>query len=213
MRLAPVAFAILFGACGSGSDSPSTATGPSPNPAPSSPTSPTAPPASGCSVSIAGVPSLVAASSGRYSFTITTASNCAWAAGTDVPWAKVEPDFGQGQATAALTVEANTASSGRTANMSVSGQLFRVIQSSCPVTVNPTRLEEGSGGGNTQIAVTTSEGCRWTAVSSESWVRVRTPSGTGSGMVALELTANTGDVRHAFVTIGGQRVNITQRAR
>ncbi len=31
--------------------------------------------------------------------------------------------------------------------------------------------------------------------------------------IALDITANPGDVRHAFLTIAGQRVNVTQQRR
>jgi hypothetical protein len=83
----------------------------------------------------------------------------------------------------------------------------------CPYIVDPTNIEEGNDEGGAEINLTTFAGCPWTATPSESWIEVRPASGAGPGNIRLEVTRNTGSARHAFVTVAGQRVNVTQRGR
>ena len=56
------------------------------------------------------------------------------------------------------------------------------------------------------------DGCSWTAVSRDSWIRVtRGASGSGDGTVELSVDANQADdKRSGTVEIGGVTVKITQ---
>jgi hypothetical protein len=213
-RLAPLTLCILIAACGGANDSSlSPAAGPAgPSPVPSPTPSPSP---SSCNATITGLPSSVSTGTGRYPFTITIASNCAWTARTEVSWADVAPGSGSGNATPTLNVNENTAFFTRTLTVIVNGQSFQATQASvtCSNTLDRTSLDESSGGGSASVKLTTMDGCGWTATASESWIRVVTPSGTGSATIYFELAPNTGDVRHAFVTIAGQRVDVTQRRR
>jgi hypothetical protein len=157
----------------------------------------------------------VSALSGRYTFTITIASGCAWTATTDVSWADVAPGSGQGNGTPMLNVNENPNRDARTVTVSVNSQSFRVTQNAvgCGYALNPSSIDAGAEGGGASVVLTATAGCLWTAVASESWIRVLTPNGTGSGTVNLDIASNSSDVRHAFVTIAGQRVNITQQRR
>lgn len=130
-------------------------------------------------------------------------------------WADVAPGSGQGSATPVLNVGENTNFDARTITVTVNGQSFRVTQNavSCSYTLNPTSLDESPDGGSASVSLTATAGCTWTATASEGWIRVLTPSGTGSGTINLDLAPNPSDVRHAFLTIAGQRVNVTQRRR
>jgi hypothetical protein len=67
-------------------------------------------------------------------------------------------------------------------------------------------------GGNGNVTVNTATGCAWTATSSAPWlIVVDGASGTGTGVVAFQVAANTtGQARTAFLSIAGQTFNINQ---
>ena len=166
-------------------------------------------------MNVAGLPSSVAAAGNRYTFSITTAANCAWTAATDVTWADVAPGSGQGNATPALTVAPHTERDARTLTVTINGLRIPITQHivPCTYTLDRTAFDEGAQGGGIVVALTTLGGCAWTASASEGWIAVRTPSGAGSTAVTFELAPNLGDVRHAFLTVAGQQVNVTQQGR
>jgi hypothetical protein len=67
-------------------------------------------------------------------------------------------------------------------------------------------------GGTGNVTVNTSNLCAWSATSSESWVTIVSgTSGTGTGVVAFQVAANTtGQMRTATLTIGRQTFIVTQ---
>jgi len=208
-RLVPVALAILVGACSGTGDS---STGPSPVASPG--TSGVPPPGgSSCTPGVTGLPTFVPHEASSFPFAITVASGCEWTARTDVTWAGVAPSSGQGNAALTLSVEENARVDGRSLTVTVGAQSFRMSQvGGCSYSLDPTSLNEGGGGGSARVDVTTTlPGCSWTATAGESWVRVLTPSGTGSGTVVLELDPNPSDERHTNLMIAGIRVEVTQR--
>ena len=128
-------------------------------------------------------------------------------------WADVTPGSGQGTHTMLLQVGEHTRLDGRTVNIVINGQSFRITQDpvGCVYTISPMALEIADQGGQLTFFLNTPVGCGWQAVASDSWISVRTPNGTGGGSIVLQIAPNTGDVRQGFVTIAGQRINITQR--
>jgi hypothetical protein len=212
---AALALILVMAACGGGTDTAqSVSTGPSPVPtAPAPDTAPAPPTSSTCAPSIAGLPSSVPYQGGRYPFTISLPASCQWTSRTDQTWADVAPGSGSGNSTAQLNVNENTRLDPRTLTVTINTQSFRITQNvpGCSYTLDPTSLEESGGGGSARVTVTTGSNCSWTATASEAWIRVLTTSGVGSATINLDLAPNTSDVRHAFVTIAGQRVNVTQR--
>jgi hypothetical protein len=114
-----------------------------------------------------------------------------------------------------LTVEQNTRpDDARTATVTVNSTPFRVTQNRfiCSYTLDRTSLDQEPGGGNARVTLTTRDWCPWTATSSESWLRVVTPSGTGSATIVVDLAFNSSSVeRRAILTIAGQRVEVIQR--
>lgn len=162
-----------------------------------------------------GLPTSVSADAARYSFSIAIASTCDWTAKSDASWADVAPGSGRGNATLTLTVEQNTRhDDSRTATVTVNGAPYRVTQNRfvCSYAVNPTSFDQGPGGGNVQIALTTQHQCPWTATASESWIRVLTPSGNGSAAVSVDLESHSTNVdRRGYLTIAGIRVDVLQR--
>ena len=130
-------------------------------------------------------------------------------------WADVAPGSGQGNASPTLNVNANTTFFTRQFTVNVNGQVIQATQAgaNCSYTVDPTSLEESFEGGRAWVNVSTTEGCGWTVTASEGWIRVLTTSGAGSATIFIELSPNSGDVRNAFLTVAGQRVDVRQRRR
>ena len=226
-RVTPLAFCaaiLLHAGCG-GTDSmtsptpsgtpPSSTPPPAPSPTPSPSPSPSPGPTS-CPTGVTGLPSNVPDAERRYTFTVEALSNCTWAARVDVGWANIAPGSGQGNGSMVLAVEQNTSRDSRTVTVTVNSQSVRVIQDPprCLYTVSPTNLDVNSDTNNASIVVTTTlSGCPWTATASESWLRAVPSSGNTSATITVEIGTNPGDVRHAFLTIAGQRVNVTQQKR
>ena len=211
-----VMFLVAAAAACSGSDGGSTPTPTSPSPSPSPTPSPGPAPSPGCTASVTGVPSPLPWNGGRFQFTITIGSGCAWTARTDVTWADISPGSGNGTTAATLNVAQSAQPDSRTVSLIIGNQSFPYVQSaptSCITSLSPASQEVADQGGVLTIVVTAPDGCSWTAATSASWIRVATPSGTGSGSVSLDVSANPGAARQAFVTIGNQQASITQRAR
>jgi hypothetical protein len=162
---------------------------------------------------VTGIPTSVPYQGGRYQFSISLSGNCQWTASSDSSWGDVAPSTGTGSATPTLSISENTRLDTRTLTVTISGQSFRTVQNipGCSYTLDKTFLEESGGGGSARVALTTGAACSWTASASEGWIRVLNPSGVGSATIDLDLAANPSDVRHAFLTIAGQRVDVTQR--
>ncbi|MFA6291899.1 MAG: BACON domain-containing carbohydrate-binding protein, partial [Victivallales bacterium] len=86
--------------------------------------------------------------------------------------------------------------------------------SGCAYTITPANATLGSGASSSTVAVGTTPGCAWTAVSGVPWITVTSgASGNGSGTVAYSVAANTGTtVRSGTMTIAGQSFIVNQAA-
>lgn len=204
-------------ACSGGdSDSPgSTPTGPTSTPSGPTSTPPTGSPSQpSCAATITDLPATVPTRGGSYVLSLLVASDCTWTAVAQAEgWAFISPASGRGSATPTLRVLENVRTDTRTLLINVNGQTFRTVQDgvACIYTLNSPGLEVGQDATTLALVVTAPAGCAWTAVSSESWLAVRTPSGVGNGTINLDIPRNTGDTRQAFVTVANHRIVVTQR--
>jgi hypothetical protein len=83
----------------------------------------------------------------------------------------------------------------------------------CAFAISSLAVSVGATSGPTQLTVTTTNGCAWTAVSSQAFLAITSGSGaTGTGTVTFTVAANTGAQRAANITVGGQTVVVTQLA-
>jgi hypothetical protein len=84
----------------------------------------------------------------------------------------------------------------------------------CSYTVSPSSLSFDASGGSGSVTVTTSSSCSWTAASDKGWMSITGgSSSTGTGVVSVSLTPNTGpEARTGTLTIAGQAVAVTQHA-
>jgi hypothetical protein len=83
----------------------------------------------------------------------------------------------------------------------------------CTFSVAPASKSFGSGGGPATVAVTTTTGCGWTAVSNATWLTVVTGSASGTGSATVNYTAaanTTTTSRSGTLTVAGQTVTVTQ---
>ena len=214
-RCAVLLVASAIAACGSDSGSPST-TAPTPPPsgAPSPGPAPSPAPQPACSASLPDLPGNVPARGGTFTVSVIIASNCTWnATSLAEGWATITPTSGRGSTTATLRVMENVRTDSRSFILSINAQSFPVIQDgiTCVYSLGAPNVEIGNDAGRIPVVVSTQADCRWTATSSEGWIIVRTPSGTGSGTINLDVERNTGETRQAFVTVANQRITITQR--
>jgi hypothetical protein len=81
----------------------------------------------------------------------------------------------------------------------------------CSYALDRTSFDQTASGGNLRIILTTREWCPWTVTASERWLRVLTPSGTGSATISVDLEPQTSSAqRRAYLTVGGVRVDVLQ---
>src|SRR4029077_1863708 len=85
---------------------------------------------------------------------------------------------------------------------------------SCSFSIAPGSQSIGAGGGNgTNITVTTSAGCPWTAHSNASWITLTSPANaSGPGTATFTVGANNGGARSGSLTIAGQTFTVNQAA-
>ena len=84
----------------------------------------------------------------------------------------------------------------------------------CTFSLSQSSLSFGAPGGSVSVGVTTGAGCSWTATSDRGWMAIDSgASGTGSGTVAVRVTANTNaGERTGTLTIAGQSLAVRQDA-
>ena len=103
------------------------------------------------------------------------------------------------------------------------GQNFLVTQagqitdtnppSGCTITLSPTSRIHGFNGGTGLVSVTTSAGCAWNVVNTNSWVSIQSGlNQTNSGAVFYSVAANPNAASRAGnVLIGGQPFRLIQQ--
>lgn len=171
----------------------------------------------GCTFAIAPSSQSIAASGGTGSVAVTSQTNCAWTAASNVDWITLTSGAsGNGSGTVNYSVAANTSTSSRTGTITIAGQTFTVTQSggsNCTFTIAPTSQNFAASGGTASINVTSQSGCNWTATSNADWLTITSgTNGSGNGVVNYSVAANTGAARSGTLTIAGQTFTVTQAA-
>jgi hypothetical protein len=115
-----------------------------------------------------------------------------------------------------VTAAANPTLSQRSGTVTVAGQTFTVTQAAntCTYSISPAGQNVPAAGGTASTTVTASDAaCSWTAVSSDTWLTVTTPSGTGTGQASFTVDVNlTTSQRTGTVTVAGQTFTVSQAA-
>lgn len=137
-----------------------------------------------------------AAANNSGKFMIT--SNTNWTITSSQPWLTVNVDSGAGDVVITAVAEANTASSGRTAQLTVSGSGFNEV---ITVTQNGAGTDPVLSVSTTALTVNKTENSTatfsitsntdWSVTSYESWLNVSNGSGSGNATITLTAAANT----------------------
>ena len=173
------------------------------------------PPPGACGYSVNPTSGTEPATGGTGSFSVTTTAGCAWTATTAASWVHITSGTsGSGSGSVIFTVDANPGAS-RSATITAGDQTYTVNQTGqtvgCAYSISPTSGTEPAAGGTGSFAVTTTDGCAWTAATAASWVHITAgTSGTGSGTVSYSADANVGPARSATITAGGQAYTVNQ---
>ena len=82
----------------------------------------------------------------------------------------------------------------------------------CSYAINPAGQQFSAQGGSGEVAISTQNGCPWTAQSNVNWIAIASESnGSGPGIVKYLALSNPGpDLRTGTVTIAGQQFAISQ---
>lgn len=172
----------------------------------------------GCTYTLSTSAGSMAAAGGNGAFTLTTAgTGCTWNAASSATWLGVTPASGTGSATISYTVAANTATTTRSANLTVGGKTFMLTQSAatppapaCTFTVSPASVSVLAGAQSGTLNVTGAAGCVWNAKSDSSWITITAATGSGSGTLKYAIAANAGAARNGHLTINGVAVDVNQ---
>ncbi len=173
--------------------------------------------ADGCSYAINPTSQNFTASGGNGSLTVTAGTGCQWTAVSNDGFITVTSGAsGSGNDTVSYSVAANSGGT-RTGTITVAGQTFTVNQEAlivCTFDLSPTSAVFAQNGGNSGVNVIAPAGCAWTAASNASFITITSEaSGSGNGLVAYSVSANTTTVvRSGTLTIAGQTFIVTQAA-
>lgn len=172
-----------------------------------------------CRYELAPANQSIATSGGESSVTVTTLSDCAWTATTDVNWITLAaPLGGSGNGVVSFSVVPNPGAA-RSGVITVAGQRANVVQAAaaptpCVATISPTSQNIAAAGGpGGPVFISTANNCSWTAVSTASWITVTSgASGIGEGQVTFSVAPNTGAARTGTLTIAARTFTVAQAA-
>jgi hypothetical protein len=168
-----------------------------------------------CPYSISPTSQAVDATGGSGSVAVTSGNACAWTASSNASWITISSGAtGSGNGSVAFTIAANSGGS-RGGTLTIAGQTFTVSQAAsapqCTYAISPSSASVDATGGSGTVAVTSANGCAWTASSNAAWITIANgASGSGSSSVAFSVAPNNGAARSGTVTIAGQTFSVNQ---
>jgi hypothetical protein len=132
-----------------------------------------------------------AASSGTLTL-LASAAPCGWQASSDSAWITTTPVSGSGSAPITYTVQNNTGTWGRSANLTVAGQTIAVTQNGigCQYAFSPSTIAVGYSGISGSFSVTAPTGCAWDARNTSAWMTLYNYIGNGNGRVDYVIGEN-----------------------
>lgn len=84
---------------------------------------------------------------------------------------------------------------------------------SCTYSLSPTSRSFPFAGGSGSFSVSTQSGCSWSVFESASWISITSgQSGSGSGSVGYQVSANTGPARSETIAVQGRIHTVNQEA-
>ncbi|MGE0703577.1 MAG: BACON domain-containing carbohydrate-binding protein [Vicinamibacterales bacterium] len=151
---------------------------------------------------------------------VATLEGCEWTATSGASWLSVNGDAPRnGNGDISYRVEANSGAD-RTGVLTIAGRVFVVNQRGVAAPAPPppctTAFERREGsidaaGGEDEVAVASTGDCPWNAASDVPWIQITSgASGSGNGLVRLQIDANPGGPRVGSVTIGDDAYTVNQ---
>ena len=162
---------------------------------------------------------------GSGTFSVITAERCPWTARSNSSWITVASgQQGTGNGTVSYAVERNRDPAARAGTITAAEQTFSIMEGgeaapvSCEYSVTPVEFNVCMAVPYTlTAAITTQQGCSWTATPDASWVTVAAgQSGAGPGTISFTVTDNWEASRHANVMVrwptptAGQNLRVAQ---
>ena len=155
------------------------------------------------------------------SFSVIATDQCQWTAVSDASWLRVLSGQGTGDGIVTYRVERNVATTERAGAISVGGRSFRVTQggdsSGCQYSVTPIEFTPCMPALTLTAALTTQNGCPWTAAPGAPWITVESAgSGRGSGVISFRVSENYDAPRQSVVEVrwptptAGQNLQVMQ---
>ncbi|MGE3841959.1 MAG: matrixin family metalloprotease [Vicinamibacterales bacterium] len=170
-----------------------------------------------CDFTVTPTTRSITAAGGIASFNISTEASCAWTATTSVSWVRLpSPASGTGPATVSYQVDANTAVTTRSAQLTVAGVTVTVDQAPapCTYTLSAPQTTIGAGATTASVSIATQTSCQW-SLSAPAWLKPLWLQTTGSGpaTVTFSVLPNlTSSSRIGTVTVSSSTLPITQSA-
>ena len=157
-----------------------------------------------CSLTVSPEALSFAASGGSKQITVTSSSS--WTVSDNSTWITVSPSSGTGNGTVTVNVANYTGNTQRVGTVTITGcnttKSVMIIQNPCNLTIAPKELLFGGSGGTKEITVTSNGS--WTVSDNSTWITVSPSSGTGNGIVTVNVTGNNESLeRSGNVTITG----------
>jgi hypothetical protein len=170
-----------------------------------------------CSYSLSPTTGSIGAAGGAGpAISVTATASCSWTATSADNWITMVSGAGSGNGSVTYNVASNTGAA-RSGTIVIAGQTFTLNQAAavqtttCTYSINPTSQSFAVAGGSGTVAVTTTNGCAWTAVSNAAWITVTGgAAGSGNGTVNFRAAANTGAARSGTITIAGQTFTVSE---
>lgn len=171
-----------------------------------------------------------AAAGGKGTIHVVAPPACTWAATTAASWLTVQSgSSGQGDGDVSYTVDENKATESRGGTIDVAGVQITVAQAAaevqpppiptdCQYSVGPVEFRMHWHDTGSQVALTTSAGCRWTVDSDTPWLNLLSASqGAGSDTIRFGMSTHTEENSRAAALrvrwptpTAGQNVWVTQ---
>ena len=152
---------------------------------------------------------IVPVGGGSITVGITAGSGCSWTASAADGWLSVSSGMGTGNGTAALTAMSNTTGSVRTSTIAVGDQQVLLTQPgvSCTYAASQDQIIVPTTGGTGNVEITTA--CPVLPSVDAAWVLV---FGSGTSVVYSAASNAAPALRTATITVGTQRITLTQLA-
>gem|GEM_PF-3093238 len=164
----------------------------------------------GATATLSATPSTINAGAASGSAAVSVSSNCNnWTVSGAPSWITLSASSGSGNGSFNVNYSANTATSARSATLTISGcsLTFQVTvqQAGATATLSATPSTINAGAASGSAAVSVSSNCNnWTVSGAPSWITLSASSGSGNSSFDVNYSANTAtSARSATLTISG----------